>query len=132
MNHLDEDILLKSALKLLDNQNEKLVNQHLSECPECSSLFKNIESQTQIIGNYEPEIEETYYPLPKEKSIPFGTMMRFAAILIIGFLFGFLTSEYISYSYINVEEQHLIPKSPIISMSEYTQCEQIDIWISPE
>ena len=52
MNHLDEDILLKSALKLLDNQNEELVNQHLSECSECSSLFKNIESQTQIIGNY--------------------------------------------------------------------------------
>jgi len=131
MNHLGEDTLLKSVLKLLDDQDEKIVHRHLLECPECSLSFKNIEDQTQIIGEYQPEIEETFYPLPKEKSIPFGTVMRVAFVLIIGFLFGFFTSEYISNGYINIEEQHLISMSPTTSIFKYHPCEQIDIWISP-
>jgi hypothetical protein len=123
MNHLDDDTLLKSQLRLLDDRNEMQVREHLSQCKKCSLRFNQVGNQIKAIGSFEPQIEAEVHPLPQRKSTIVIPLLRAAAFLILGFLAGYFTSELLHPSQVNVVEQHLITRSPVTSISGYTSCE---------
>lgn len=123
MNHLDDDTLLKSQLQLLDDRNEMQVREHLSQCEKCSLRFNQVGNQIKAIGSFEPQIETEVRPLPQRKSAIVIPLLRAVAFLILGFLAGHFTSEFLRPRQVNVVQQHLITKSPVTSISGYTSCE---------
>lgn len=127
MDHLNDDILLKSALGLLDEAEEKRIEDHVKTCDQCRNQRNSMNHQIEIIGSFEPKLDVQAYPLPRARSIPFLPLLKAAAILIIGFMLGYLTSELSQPRAVSVMEQQLITKAPVTTMATYKTAEQVDI-----
>lgn len=129
MKHYDDDILLKSVLQLLDDGEETEVRGHLSQCQDCSRRLEILKAETGVIGGFVPHVAPNVPPLPQAKRISFAPLLKVAAILVIGFLAGYLTSEWTRPDPVNVVPQNLTTNAQSAPVSDFTTCEQIDIRI---
>jgi hypothetical protein len=127
MNHLSEDFTLKFALETLSKNEMDSVQEHLSGCDKCHSQLLRIKKELDVIGSYNPEVEDVYF-LPSNKNNKFSLLLKVAALLLIGFLFGYITSDYLDPIQINVTAQKVIPKTPAIDSTDFIYCPNVDIW----
>lgn len=127
MKHLEDDELQKSVLQLLDEHEERQLQEHLLQCDDCRTRFDLLRQQTEIIGSLEPEIEQPDYPLPRAKRAAYIGLLKVAALLLIGFLVGFGVSELSRPVHVNVVQQQLDIPTPSISVTRYASCEPVDI-----
>ncbi len=126
MNHPDDDRLLKLVLELLDADEEAQLKDHLSQCDSCRARLERMQSETEVIGSLEPEIERQAYPMPQTARPTFVAWMKVAALLLVGFMAGYATSNSTRPTYVNVVPQQLKVKSPPEHVLLYASCESVD------
>jgi anti-sigma factor RsiW len=126
MNHPDDDRLLKLVLELLDADEEVQLKDHLAKCDSCRVRFERIRSETEVIGSIEPEIDTQAYPMPQTTRPALVAWMKVAALLLIGFMAGYVTSNATRPAYVNVVPQQLKVKSPPEHVLLYASCESVD------
>jgi hypothetical protein len=127
MKHYDDDTLLKSVLQLLDESEDRELGDHLAQCSECRMRFDTFTADTGIIGSFVPHVAPTVPPLPRAKHVTLTPLLKVAAILVAGFLAGYLTSELTRPNPVSVVPQNLATKAQSPPVQEYTVCELIDI-----
>ena len=127
MIHLDEDLLLKYALELLDDKEESTIREHLTKCDQCKKSHESIKSHIELIGSIEPDVKPEIIPLPKKKLKIQVQWIRAAAILIIGFFIGYLTANFAHPVKVNVVKQNLITKTIMYPIESFRMCEQVDL-----
>ena len=127
MKHPDDDKLLKSVLQLLDEHEESELKNHLLQCDDCRARFERLRRETDVIGSIEPEINKQIFPLPHARNITYVTLLKVAALLLIGFMAGYGTSHLTSPECINVVGHQLKTSSPPESLTRYAACESVDM-----
>jgi hypothetical protein len=127
MTHPDEDTLLKSVLGILEESEERQVQQHLAECPECQTRLEKLRKDTEIIGSLELETMAPEIPFPKPVRINFMPVIKVAALLLIGFIVGFGSSNLSHREAVNVIPQRLQVNPPMEKAIQYSACEPIDL-----
>ena len=132
MNHLDNDLLLKYVLKLLDDRDAVPVRNHLDTCPECSTRLAELEADTHILGDLEPRIEPSFPPLAASRPVPVPAVLKLAAAFVCGCLLGFFVSEWREPGSVQIVEQHLVPMSPPDQIFQFHPTEQLELVLELE
>ena len=127
MKHIEEDTILKFLLELLDDEEYKIVNDHITECEICNTILNELKKQNELIASYNPEVQNSYIPVFKKKK-HYSIWLKRAAVLLIGFLLGYSTSLLLQPEKVMVVEQYLITKSPQVVSSGFIECPSIDIY----
>ena len=129
--HVNEDTLIRLALRLLDPAEESSVRRHLGECAECQALLVDVEGTLDRIRQVAPDIEADLPPLPITGSHRYR-WVRVAAMLVIAFGMGLLASEAVDSPRPDVVRQQIIPRTPDRAPAEFVVCEEIDLsWSLP-
>jgi anti-sigma factor RsiW len=126
MNHPDDDRLLKLVLELLDADEEAQLEDHLAQCDSCRARLERMRSETEVIGSIEPDIDRQSYPMPRTARPTVVAWMKVAALLLVGFMAGYATSNSMHPPYVNVVPQQLKIKSPPEHVMLYASCESVD------
>jgi anti-sigma factor RsiW len=127
MKHPDEDTMLKSVLGILEEPEERQLQEHVKECPECQARLEKLLNDTKIIGSLELDIISPTIPLPKPMRINWMPLLRAAALLLIGFMVGFGSSNLSHREAVNVIPQRLQVASPAGGAVQYSSCEPVDL-----
>ena len=127
MSHPNEDQLLKLVLELLDADETRQIEEHLTKCEPCRQRMEELQHQTEMIGSIEPEIEREFYPLPVIKRVRSMTLFKAAALIIIGFLAGYGASQLSQPEPVNVVPQRIQVTSDEGSVTDFTVCESVDL-----
>jgi len=127
MNHFDEDKLLKYALGLLVDNESFAIVEHLKKCKICSNKYDSIKEKMSLIGSYNPQLNDNYIPMPNVKK-NFSVWLKSAAILLIGFLIGYSTSNITKQDQVIIVEQNFIPQNHLANSDEFITCTNIDIY----
>jgi anti-sigma factor RsiW len=127
MSHPNEDQLLKLVLELLDTDETRQIKEHLAECEPCRQRLEEIQSQTEMIGSIEPEIDREFYPLPATKRVRSVMLLKAAALILIGFLAGYGASQFSQPEPVNVVPQRIQVTSDEGSVTDFTICESVDL-----
>jgi len=127
MKHYDEDILLKLGLELLTKEEEKNIREHLSECEQCRETFSIIKGDINLIESFEPDVEPEIIPLPEKENNKTRQLFKVAAILVVGFFVGFLTSDLSNPEKVIVVKQSIIKRTVMDSTGSFKTCEQVDL-----
>ena len=127
MKHYDEDILLKLGLELLTKEEEKNIREHLSECEQCRDTFSIIKGDINLIGSFEPDVEPKIIPLPVKKKNITRRLLKVAAILVVGFFVGFLSSDLSNPEKVIVVKQSIIKRTILESTGNFKTCELVDL-----
>lgn len=126
MTHIDEDILLKSSLNLLDESEEVKTKIHLAECTICSEKMIDINTDLDFIGSFNPVTEEQQYPSVRNKrKYPFW--IKNVAVILFVFGLGYSVIQLSIPEEIVVVKQSLETKSPNISKHQFESCPNIDL-----
>jgi hypothetical protein len=125
-NHLSDEEMLKSILQLLNDQEEEQVQVHLAECESCRLKYRQIRTETEFIAGYDPIQATEVPPLPKIRSLSIAPLMKIAAILIAGFLAGYLTSDYTRHQTPEIVEQQMAVNTPQMISAAFATCPQVD------
>ena len=127
MSHPNEDQLLKLVLELLDGDETRHIKEHLAECEPCQRRLEELQHQTEMIGSIEPEIDREFYPLPVIKRFRSVTLLKAAALILIGFLAGYGASQFSQPEPVNVVPQRIQVTSDKGSVTDFTICESVDL-----
>ena len=130
MKHPDDDKLLKSVLQLLDEHEESELKNHLAQCDDCRSRFERLRRETDIIGSIKPEFERQTFPFPRTRNFTYASLLKVAALLLIGFMAGYGTSHLSSPECINVVGHQLKTSAPPESLTRYATCESVDMAVN--
>ena len=132
MKHPDEDQLLNFGLHLLNVTESKELENHLLICKNCQDRLQKINSDIEVISGVELKIERSSFTMPKVKAYPFKSIMKMAAVLVIGFMVGYTTSFYLRPPQVNVIPHRLNVKSEPASIDRFTPCESTEIGIDAD
>jgi len=127
MKHYDEDILLKLGLELLTKEEEKNIREHLSVCEQCRDTFSLIKGDINLIESLEPDVEPEIIPLPVKRKNIARQLLKVAAILVVGFFAGFLTSDLSNPEKVIVVKQSIIKRTVMETTGNFKTCEQVDL-----
>jgi hypothetical protein len=130
MKHPDDDTLLKSALGLLDEQEEAALQSHISQCDDCRERINRIKNDTDVIGSLELDIGTPEIPLPTPHHIAYMSLLKAVALILVGFAVGYGTSTLSHRESVNVIPQQLQTSSPVGTAVQYSSCEPVDLNIS--
>ena len=130
MKHPDDDSLLKSVLELLDEHEASELKNHLRQCDDCRKRFERLRREMNIISSIEPKINQQTFPLPRSNNITYVTLMKAAALLIIGFMAGYGVSHLSSPECVNAVGHQLKPSAPPESLMRYAACESVDMAVN--
>ena len=127
MIHVDDDTLLKSVLKLLNGPDESSAQDHLSKCSGCRKKLVELQGEVAALEHvaFTPEmIAPPRLPrVIRRRSSAFAM----AAVLVAGFIGGFITSDLTYSDQTVVIQQQLQPTSASVSPAQYVSCEPVDI-----
>lgn len=93
MNHPHDDDLLKFALELLDEQEAREIEDHTKNCRECRAKLARVREETNLLGSVQCAAAAPEFPRKKANSRVLYVALRAAALLLIGFLAGYGTSN---------------------------------------
>ena len=127
MKHPDHDTLLKSVLRLLDEQEEEALQDHISQCENCQERIGKIKKDIEIIGSLEPDTGIIDIPLPGPHRNAYIPILKAAALILIGFAIGYGTSILSHGGSVNVIPQQLQTTAPTGTGIQYSSCEPIDL-----
>jgi len=126
MNHLEDDKLLELALELLENDEAVKLKEHISECHDCREKFEAVKKRMDIIGGFDPVIEEPSHTFPNRRRSATKVWLRAAAILIVGFAAGYFTARYSQPECVNVVGQLLAVNTPADTLSGFVSLERLE------
>ena len=126
MEHIDKDKLYKYSLQLLDDSENEVLKAHLDNCEICSEKKDRIAQEINMIGSFDPDLE-MQMPILKKK---FKRMdwIKSAAVLLIGFFFGYSVSISFHKDPVLIVGQQLKPISNISDTTLFTICPNVDIY----
>jgi predicted anti-sigma-YlaC factor YlaD len=113
MNHLSEDKLLEYVLAIIEDESEiEAIENHLESCDDCRARLDNINKDIDAIAG----VKSPIVPLPQlpaKKSFRIGgVILRAAALLLFGFLTGYIVADYTRPEPVNVSPSYLILSPP--------------------
>lgn len=126
--HFDEDTLLKYKLELLEHEELADVKNHLTICQTCKSKIDEITAEIDLMSSYDPEVEEVYSPVTKNRK-NYSVWLKRAAVLLVGFVTGYSTSVYVQPDHVVVVGQYLNTAKANDVITDYTVCPSIDIYL---
>ncbi|HEX7571897.1 MAG TPA: hypothetical protein VF514_02310 [Bacteroidota bacterium] len=127
MTHPDADTLLKFVIQTLDESESSSVAEHLSVCEKCRDLRQKLLGEFARMGEVEFRIDTPEPPgLPRRLRMTLA-VSRWAAVLAIGFLLGYLTAQLSDPVRPVVVQQRLIPTRGEVSSSGYISCQAVDV-----
>ena len=127
MNHIDEDVLMKMALQLLEESEEATLREHLSSCEDCKARLARIQQDMELIGSLEPRIEKPLIPLPKSRGFRIPAWFKVAALLVIGFVSGYGVSQLSDGQVVCIFPYHVRSSPPKRTYPSFTPCESVDM-----
>jgi len=131
MTHPDADTLLKFVLQTLDESEGSSVAEHLAVCVRCGDLHQKLLGEVTRLGQVGFHIDLPAPPgIPRRSRLPLA-VSRWAAVLAIGFLMGYLTAQLSDPVRPVVIQQRLIPTRAEVSSSGFVSCQAIDATTSP-
>ncbi len=127
MDHLSEDTAIKHLLGLL-NEDEKIkTDNHVRYCDKCRELLEEIETGLIELKEIEPAINPGFIPLPDKRKPVLYTLLKVAAILLVGFISGFELSRNSCRRVITIAPHQKQAVQPVDTTSGFTKCEPVDI-----
>lgn len=126
MNHPDEETLLKYSLETLDAADASLVREHLSVCQVCRKQQTKIHAELERMSGVAINVDGAAPPMLQRKVRVLRAAARVAAVLVVGFLAGYMTAELSNPLHPMPVQQRLIPRSPASLPSEYVACQAVD------
>lgn len=126
MNHLEEDILYKFVLDILDSTESEQIREHSSNCKLCHTKITEINKRIELLGSYNPEIE--LKRSAKKSDLKYKWIIaKAAAVTLIGLTIGYYVVDYSVKEKIVVVGQSFIPQNSIKDSVKYVDCPNIDI-----
>ena len=127
MSHIDPDTLTAYALDVLEDPVRDTVRGHLESCTECAGFIAAIRTETDRLASVRlPVPPVSPPPLRVRRRVP-RPWMRIAAILVVGFLAGFLTAEALRKEHVTVVRQEFRPAAVPSSEAARASCQAVDI-----
>ncbi len=128
MTHINEDSLLKYALEVLESELESArITEHLSICAECKNRFNSIKKDIGIIGSAKPPREIRRLPNPRQRrSLPIS-LIRIAAIFVMGIFIGLAASKFGYREPANVSGSYILLSPPAQSLESSVASDATEI-----
>ena len=127
MSHIDDDLLMKVALKLLEEEEESVLHEHLSECSDCSTRLNMIRQDIELISSLEPGVDSSLIPLPRTRGLRTTASLRVAALLFVGFVIGHSVSLLSEDRVVCIVPQRVYASRPLQEFPSFTHCESLDM-----
>ncbi|GEM_PF-911711 len=127
MNHIDDDMLMKLALELLDGEEAAGLEAHISECEDCRVRLEGIRRDMDLLGSIEPGLDRAVIPLPGASRPRFATWLRVAALVLFGFAVGYGVSRLEEDRIIYVVPHRVDVAPPSHTYPSFSYCESPDL-----
>ena len=127
MNHIDENLLMKMALQLLEDGEETILQEHLSACSDCRLRLERIRQDIETISSIEPRVERPFIPLPKARSLRIPVWLRAAALLFAGFAIGYGVSLFSEDQVVFIIPHHVHASPSLGEYPSFTYSESVDM-----
>lgn len=127
MNHPDSDAILKYALETLGPDEFRDIETHVTSCGECRRTLDSIRADITLISGLDAEAAGAAPLTPFRPRAPFLPALRFAAVLVAGFLAGYLLSEQGRTGPVTVVPQRFEPSPAPVAADRFTSCDVIDV-----
>ena len=127
MTHPDKDTLLKFVLETLDNPETDALRQHLSLCEQCKGEERRLGEEVSRLSSIEIPVEMASPPRLRRRSRFLVPSLKVAAVLAVGFLFGYATAQLSNPVHPIPVQQRLIPAQVAIPSSGYVPAQQVDL-----
>jgi hypothetical protein len=127
MNHIDENLLYKFALELLDSGENMKLRKHIDNCVECRGKLLEIKDQIAVISDFDPHITPFDNPLIKKSSSSL-TWLKRAAVIIIGILISYAAVDIFNTETIVVSGQKFTPKNSSMDSLELVESQNVDLY----
>jgi hypothetical protein len=90
MTHPEEDKLLEYALEIIDDHDELArIENHLNECPTCTTLLRKIKNDIKIIADIQPVSQIIPVPGSRQSNGKISAIFKIAAVFIFGIFVGY-------------------------------------------
>jgi hypothetical protein len=127
MNHIDDDILMKIALGLLEQGEAASLHEHLHECDDCRTRLACIRRDMELIGSLEPKIDSPIIPLPRARCLRIAVLFKAAALLLVGFVVGYGASRLSDDHIVSIVPHRMYVSPPRHAYTDFSQCESVDM-----
>ena len=127
MNHIDDDVLMKMALQLLEEGEEAVLHKHLFVCNDCRVRLERIQQDIELVGSLEPRIERPFIPLPRARGLRITAWLRVAALLFAGFVIGYGVSLLSDDQVICIVSHRVYSSRPQQAYPNFRYCESVDM-----
>jgi hypothetical protein len=127
MTHIDEDTLLKYHLEMLEPTDAERVRDHLLACGQCMEVLEALRFDTAKLSAVEIRVGGIAAPPLPDRGRLLAVASRAAAILIFGFLAGYITAETFHPVAPIAVQQHLVPNQLAVPASDHVACQAVDI-----
>ena len=93
--HYTEDELLQFVLQTLEPDQHIEIDRHLTECQQCNTRLSKIRRDIESLQKLSPDIQNPVisYPSRLRLVFPAKSLLKAAALLLIGFGLGFSTNS---------------------------------------
>jgi hypothetical protein len=128
MTHNSEDELLRYALEVIANEEERASTAaHLAVCSECRVRLEDLRKDIQIVGGVRPRRRVLLIPNSRPREVLTYTILRTAALIILGSLIGFGASKGVHRELEFVSSGYVTLSPPTDSLTAYTVSDATDI-----
>ena len=93
MTHIDDQTILRYVIDTLDEEERSAVLGHISACEQCMREAERTRSDVERISGFALHLPKTTPPPLMRRASPLAVIARMAAVLVVGFLLGYVTAE---------------------------------------
>jgi hypothetical protein len=128
MTHNSEDELLRYALEVIANEEERAsMAAHLTVCSECRVRLEDLRKDIQIVGGVRPRRRVLLIPNSRPREVVAYTILRTAALIILGSLVGFGASKGVHRELEFVSSGYVTLSPPTDSLTPYAVSDATDV-----
>jgi anti-sigma factor RsiW len=120
MNHIGEDELLKYVLEISAGEAEGAgIEAHLKACSACRTRLESLRKDLKIISGIRPQGQTLSMRSPHRRHIALYSLLRAAALIILGIALGVSGSKLIQREPVCVSPAYLVLSPPADSIAGY-------------
>lgn len=126
--HINDDKLIEYALEIIYDDTERAgMKEHLEACRPCRDRLKKLQDDIDVIGSIHPQriIASTRGRSRMRRAL--YSMLRAAALIIIGVAIGFGASAWLEDEPAHVSYQYIALSPPADSIGTYVVSDATDI-----
>jgi hypothetical protein len=128
MTHNSEDELLGYTLETIASDEERAgIAAHLAVCSECRMRLENLRKEMEIIGGVIPRPRVLRIPSPRPREAVTYTILRTAALIVLGTLVGFGASKRVHREPEFVSSAYVTLSPPTDSLTAHAVSDATDI-----